>query len=65
MILVLATVLLIVTIDCALGNKFSEAISDYIGRVCSKLFNKKPADVSQTSDVDNEKKENKKLQSSL
>ena len=57
MILVLATVLLIATIDCALGNKFSDAISEYIGRICSKLFNKKPTDVNQTPNVDNEKKE--------
>lgn len=55
MILVLATVLLIATIDCALGNKFSDAISEYIGHICSKLCNKKPTDTNQTLDVDVDK----------
>lgn len=61
MILVLAAVLLITTIDCALGNKFSDTISEYIGRICSKLCNKKPTDVNKTPDVDNEKKETTKF----
>lgn len=57
MILVLAVILLIVSIDYALGNKFSDAISDYIEHICSKLYNKNSTDVNQTLDVDDENKE--------
>ena len=55
MFLVLAAVLLIVSIDYVLGNKISDAISEYIERICIKLCNKNPADVNQTLDVDVDK----------
>lgn len=41
MILVLVAILLIASIDYALGNKFSDAISECIGHICGKLYNKK------------------------
>lgn len=59
MFLVLVAVLLIVSIDYALGNKFSDAISDHIEHICSKLYNKCTENTNLT--LDEEKKETTKF----
>lgn len=61
MLLVLAAILLIISIDYVLGNKILDAITEYIEHICSKLYNKNSTDVNQMSDIDNEKKETTKF----
>lgn len=54
MLLVLAVILLVVSIDCALGNKISDIITGYIENICNKLHNKKQTDLNQISDTNKE-----------
>ena len=55
MLLVLAAILLIASIDYVLGNKISDAISEYIEHICIKLCNKYSTDTNRTLDVDVDK----------